>query len=156
MALALLLCAAFIASFALGLRGGPRSDEPALRPGAVADPAPHAGRVEVLNASGRGGVARGVTQRLREAGYDVVFFGNAGAALGDSTVVIARSGSDRVARAAARELEIARVVAQPDSTLFLDATVVLGVDWEPPAEPEEGAADEGWKSRLGRWLKPGR
>jgi hypothetical protein len=152
----LIACAAFIASFAFGLRGSgsERTVTPA-RPGSVADPAPREGRLEVLNASGRAGVARATTLRLRDAGYDVVFFGNASAALGDSTVVISRVTDDAVARHVARTLDITRVASQPDATLFLDATVVLGRDWHADDDGGAGAA-EGRMSRLKRWLTPGR
>lgn len=150
----LLIGAAFIASFALGLARG--AAPPATSPeGVLADPAPRTGRVEVLNASGKGGVARAVTQRLRDAGYDVVFYGNAREAHGDSTVVLDRSGEDHVARAVARELEIERVLTRVDSTLFLDATVVLGRDWSV-VEPVPPGREEGFGQRLRRWLTPGR
>lgn len=128
---ALLVCAAFIASFAFGLgRAGDRAGEVVLDPATeVPDAPPSAGRVEVLNASGRSGMARAVTQRLRTAGFDVVFFGNAPASVGDSTIVLDRSGDDAVARTIAEHLGIARVATIRDTALFLEATVVLGRDW---------------------------
>lgn len=130
-AVALLVCVAFIASFALGL--GRRADtaaEPVLESDMTALDAPAAaGRVEVLNGSGRSGMARAVTQRLRDAGFDVVYFGNAPGGGADSTTVYDRVGNDAVARAVADELAIGRIVADVDSTLFLEATVVLGRDW---------------------------
>jgi hypothetical protein len=155
-AVVLIACAAFVASFAFGLRAGGRAETRMPdRTGTVADPALRSGRVEVLNASGRGGVARATTLRLREAGYDVVFFGNASAALGDSTIVISRVADDAVARAVARSLEIARVTTLRDSALFLDATVVLGRDWQAGVEAHTDAR-ESWTRRLRRWLAPGR
>jgi hypothetical protein len=128
---ALLICAAFVASFAFGLgRSGTRDAGPALEPALnISDAPAAAGRVEVLNGSGRGGIARAVTHELRTAGYDVVYFGNAPASAGDSSVVIDRSGDDAIARAVAQHLGIASVRAEPDSTLFLEATVILGRDW---------------------------
>ncbi|HSJ08443.1 MAG TPA: LytR C-terminal domain-containing protein [Longimicrobiales bacterium] len=127
----LLVCAAFLASFIFGLRGGaapaPGIGEPA--PVTVQPPARAAGRVEVLNASGRGGQARAATDQLRSSGFDVVYFGNAPGAFGDSSVVIDRTGNDAVARAAARRLGISRVRTERDTTLYLDATVIVGVDW---------------------------
>ena len=128
--IALLVCVAFIASFAFGLgRSGPQSFDTAPDVHVVNVPAA-AGRVEVLNASGRSGMARAVTQRLRAAGFDVVFFGNAPASAGDSTVVIDRIGDDAIARAVGEHLGIARIVSQRDTTLYLDATVILGKDWQ--------------------------
>jgi hypothetical protein len=132
-AFALLACVAFIASFAFGLgRGGQGAGDPVLEPGMqVVDAPVAAGRVEVLNASGRSGMARAVTQRLRDAGFDVVYFGNAPASAGDSTIVLDRVGDDNVARAIARHLGIVRVATEPDTALYLEATVVLGKDWSP-------------------------
>ena len=130
-AAAVLVCVAFIASFALGIggRSNPTS-EPVLEPDMSTLDAPAAaGRVEVLNGSGRTGMARAVTQRLRDAGFDVVYFGNAPGGGMDSTTVFARVGDDAIARAVAEELAIDRVVTEVDSTLFLEATVVLGRDW---------------------------
>lgn len=87
------------------------------------------GRVEVLNASNEAGIARDATQRLRDAGFDVVHFGNAPESGVDSSVVYSRTADDAVARAVAQALGIARVVSQPDTTLYVDASVMLGTDW---------------------------
>ncbi|MBR9988386.1 MAG: LytR C-terminal domain-containing protein [Gemmatimonadetes bacterium] len=127
---ALLVCAAFVASFAFGLgRAGSTPD--AAEPGIQAVDIPvAAGRVEVLNGSGRAGMARAVTQRLRSAGFDVLFFGNAPASAGDSSTVIARSGNDAIARAVAGHLGITRITSEPDTDLHLDATVILGRDFQ--------------------------
>jgi hypothetical protein len=130
---ALLVCLAFVASFALGL-GRPGSADPlrtAPDPAAAPMQPPAAGRIEVLNGSGRSGMARAVTGRLRDAGYDVVYFGNAPAGAGDSSVVFARSTDDGIARAVGASLGIARVISRPDASLLLDATVVLGRDFSP-------------------------
>lgn len=131
---ALLVCIAFVASFGLGLGRGsapPPADLIGDNGLQVIDAPVAAGRVEVLNGSGRSGMARAVTGRLRAAGFDVVFFGNAPASAGDTTVVIDRIGDDAVARAVAEHLGIGRVISQPDTALYLDATVVLGTDWTP-------------------------
>lgn len=148
------VCAAFVLSFVLGLRGGadPSVDLPSDSV-AIEEPAPNAGRLEVLNASGRGGLARAATDRLRSGGFDVVYFGNAPASAGDSSAVIDRMGNDAVARAAARHLGIERVRSAQDTTLFLDATVIIGKDWPPLSERREND-EETWGARLKRWLSP--
>lgn len=93
-------------------------------------------RVEVLNGAGVPGLARSVTRQLRRQNFDVVYFGNAPAAL-DSSVVVDRAGNLDAARRVAEALGIRSLRSEPDPTLFLDATVVLGRDRAPPA----GAAD---------------
>lgn len=92
-------------------------------------------RVEVLNGAGRAGLARLATQELRGRGFDVVYFGNARAPAGDSSVVLARAGRPDQAREVAAALRIARVRSQPDTSLYLEVTVVLGRDWRPGEVP---------------------
>jgi hypothetical protein len=153
----LVVCLAFIASFGLGLRRGPAGDPPPpAEAGLITFDERPVGRVEVLNASGRAGLARTATAQLRDAGFDVVFYGNAAGFDGDSSVVIDRTGRDEVARAAGRRLGIGRVRSDRDTTLFLDATIVVGRDWAP--EPTEAPAltGDGWWGRVGRWLRPTR
>ncbi|HEX8694887.1 MAG TPA: LytR C-terminal domain-containing protein [Longimicrobium sp.] len=90
-------------------------------------------RVEVLNASGRPGLAREATRILRDRGFDVVSFGNARGFGPDTSQVLDRVGRMDAARQVADALAIRRVLARPDSNLYLDATVVLGRDWRQPA-----------------------
>lgn len=89
-------------------------------------------RIEVLNGAGVAGLARDATERLRGIGFDVVFFGNAGRFDHARSVVLDRAGDPARARAVAAALGIDSVASAVDSTLFLDATVVLGSDWPPP------------------------
>jgi LytR cell envelope-related transcriptional attenuator len=91
-------------------------------------------KVEVLNASGQRGLARRATFALRDAGFDVVRFAN-DPARRDSTLVLARSGNDGWAALVARALGGARVESRPDSSRYLDVTVLLGADWRPPSKP---------------------
>jgi hypothetical protein len=91
-------------------------------------------KVEVLNASGQRGLARRATFALRDAGFDVVRFAN-DPQRRDSTLVLARSGNDGWAALVARALGGARVESRPDSSRYLDVTVLLGADWRPPTKP---------------------
>ena len=93
-------------------------------------------RVEVLNGAGTAGLARDATHRLRAAGFDVVFFGNADHFDHAESVVVDRLGEIRRARGVAAALGIDSVVTAIDSTLMLEVTVVLGDDWPPP-RPEK-------------------
>jgi hypothetical protein len=92
-------------------------------------PADHPIIVEVLNGSGRDGLARLGARRLRRRGFDVVFFGNGPAV--DSTEVLARRGGDDNASRVARALGVGRVVTRRDSLLRVDVTVLLGPDFTP-------------------------
>lgn len=96
-------------------------------------------RVEVLNGGAFAGAARQATDTLRELGFDVVFFGNAGPPERDSSVVIDRTGAVERARGVADALNIRNVRTEPDSNLYLDVSVVLGKDWAPVAPPEPEA-----------------
>lgn len=129
---ALLMVAAFVVSFARGI-GRPGERVPAATgetAEAVIDPGTvQRGRIDVRNASNIPGVARDVMARLRDAGFDVVNFGNAD--LSDSSAVVDHVGGAAIAKAVAAELGIDRITTRIDSTLFLDATVILGVDWNP-------------------------
>lgn len=91
-------------------------------------------KVEVLNASGQRGLARRATFALRDAGFDVVRFAN-DPVHRDSTLVLSRSGRDDWAQLVARALGGARVESRPDTSRYLDATVLLGSDWRPPTKP---------------------
>ena len=89
--------------------------------------------VEVLNASGKPGLARVGTRLLRRAGIDVLSFGNAPEADGrlDSTRIVVRRGGSAVGKRIRAALGIGRVVVQPDSARLLDASVLLGADFAP-------------------------
>lgn len=110
-------------------------------------------RVEVLNAGGVSGQARAATDRLRELGFDVVTFGNAGTFDRELTAVVDRVGRPELARAVARVLDVETVLSEPDPNLFVDVTVLLGRDWvgDDVGEDAEGAADrEPWDPRA--WI----
>ena len=89
--------------------------------------------VEVLNASGKPGLAKTGTRVLREAGIDVVSFGISPAALGtlDTTRIVIRRRSAGAGDRIRRALGVGRVTVQPDSTKLLDASVLLGTDFAP-------------------------
>jgi hypothetical protein len=90
-------------------------------------------RVQVMNATTTTGLARRATRWLRDRGFDVVDVGSTRERL-DSSLVLDRSGHPDWARRAARAMGGARVEARPDSSRYLDLTVLIGRSWRPPAE----------------------
>lgn len=93
-------------------------------------------RVQVLNATTTRGLARRATELLRDRGFDVVDVGTTPARQrGDSTFVLDRSGHPDWAMRVAAAMGGARVIARPDSSRYLDVTVLVGAAWRPPAQP---------------------
>jgi hypothetical protein len=91
-------------------------------------------KVQVLNATRIRGLARRATMHLRDRGFDVVDVGTDPNAR-DSILVLDRSGHPEWAKLVARALGGGQVLARPDSSRYLDVTVLLGGSWRPPAEP---------------------
>lgn len=87
--------------------------------------------VEVLNGAGRRGVARAATRVLREAGFDVVYFGNVAQTVA-VTEALARRGDSALAARVARALGKSRVRVATDTLLRVDVTVLLGADYRAP------------------------
>jgi hypothetical protein len=129
---ALVLVAAFFVSFlrGVGWPSGSDADSGSTEASTVVPEEDRRGRVEVLNATTRPGLAADVTDRLRDAGFDVVHFGNA-ETVPDSSAVVDRIGNPDIVREVAGELGIERIRTNVDSTLYLDVTVILGIDFEP-------------------------
>lgn len=90
-------------------------------------------KVEVLNATNIPGLARKATMFLRDRGFDVVDIGNSSDKRA-TTLVLDRSGHPAWANLVGEALS-AKVEARPDSSRYLDVTVLLGEDWHPPALP---------------------
>jgi hypothetical protein len=91
-------------------------------------------RVEIINASRTRGLARRATRLLRDRGFDVVTFANSQTTQ-DCTVVLDRTNHLEWARLVGNALGGARVEARPDTSRYVDVTVVLGGTWRPPPQP---------------------
>jgi hypothetical protein len=91
-------------------------------------------KVEVVNATRTRGLGRRATLFLRDAGFDVVRV-TTDTARRDTTLVLDRSGHPDWATLVAKALGGARMQSRPDSSRYLDVTVLLGASWRPPAEP---------------------
>ena len=90
-------------------------------------------KVEVLNATQTKGLARKATVYLRDRGFDVVGSGNV-TDQRTNTVVYDRSAHPEWARLVGRAMN-APVIERPDTSRYLDVTVLLGADWRPPPLP---------------------
>jgi len=123
-----------LVSMFLGLRA-PRADDGwELVPVSIPRTGNDRIRVEVLNAAGISGLARETTEQLRATGFDVVFYGNAGGQSRDSSVVLDRGLNADAAARVAEALGITRIRLEPDTTLYLEATVILGTDFRAAVE----------------------
>lgn len=91
-------------------------------------------KVEVLNATRNRGLARRVTLYLRDRGFDVVAMGTSGR-MQSNTVVLDRSNHPEWAKVLGQVLRADTVQERPDTSRYLDATVLIGSDWAAPALP---------------------
>jgi hypothetical protein len=89
-------------------------------------------QIEVLNGCGVPGIATRFTNTLRINGFDVVDSGNFETFDVRETMVIDRSGNLEHARRIARALGISEknIIREVSPNFFLDATVVIGADYE--------------------------
>lgn len=129
-----LLLAAAVVTWRAASRAPVVVGGPALDAGEARAPRDVRIRVEVLNATRTRGLARRATRHLRDRGFDVVLFATA-AETRDSTVVIDRTGHPEWAALVAEALGGARIETVPDTSRYLDITVLVGASWRPPAEP---------------------
>ena len=113
-----------------------RSAAPNGRPDAPANAKAPPGiriKVEVLNATTTKGLARRATLFLRDRGFDVVAIGTAREQR-EASLVIDRSKHPAWAQLIANAMG-ATVTSRPDSSRYVDATVLVGSSWRPPSEP---------------------
>lgn len=90
-------------------------------------------KVEVLNATKVRGLARKATMFLRDRGFDVVAVGTTSEQR-SRTLVLDRSSHPEWATLVARAFG-ATTESRPDSSRYLDITVLIGADWRPPPLP---------------------
>lgn len=150
----LLAAGALIGSFLLEWRH-PRLETPEAASGFSGTPlgvAPDAElpriRVEVLNGAGAVGAAKQVADRLRLMGFDVVYAGNAPSFDVPRSYLIDRSGRAGLAAAVADSAGIDSLAVNLSPELHLDATLVLGADWELLFSRRDSAAAPGLIERI--------
>lgn len=92
-------------------------------------------KVEVLNGTDVSGLARRGMFAMRDAGFDVVSFGNT-KEKSDTTIVIDRTGHPDWAALAAKSLSgPVRITSEPDDSRYVDLSILLGSRWTPPSQP---------------------
>jgi hypothetical protein len=89
-------------------------------------------QLEVLNGCGVPGIATRFTAALRRYGFDVVESGNFDHFNMQETILISRNGDMDNARRVAQALGIPedRILLETSREYYLDATVVIGADYE--------------------------
>jgi hypothetical protein len=94
-------------------------------------------RVEVINTTKVHGLAHRATRYLRDQGFDVVGEGTVKVP-SDTTLVLDRTGHQAWASSIAHVLAATgapvRVESRPDSSRYVDVTVLLGALWRPPPQ----------------------
>jgi hypothetical protein len=103
---------------------------PASRPSYEIPGVAHPLKVEVLNGTGRTGLARAATRELRQQGFDVVFYGETPAPVTVSQV-IGRRVTAEAARPVAKALGMDSVRTLRDERRRVDVSVWLGPDYHP-------------------------
>jgi hypothetical protein len=91
--------------------------------------------VRVVNASGVRGLGRRATLLLRDFGYDVVDYDTDRNGEVAATDIIVHTGHEEWGRRVARALGTGTVSSRADTSRYVDLTVRLGRDWQPPPEP---------------------
>lgn len=89
-------------------------------------------RVRVLNTTSTRGLARRVTNFIRDLGYDVVDY-DTGRDKRAVTTIVVHTGHLDWAQRLARGLQVDSIETSPDSSRHVDLTVLVGTDWKAPA-----------------------
>lgn len=89
-------------------------------------------QIDVQNGTRTKGVAEKITEYLRKSGFDVVEMGNYTSQDIQKTLVIDRAGNMKNARIVASMLGIPEnnIIQQMNKNYFLDATIVIGKDYQ--------------------------
>ena len=93
-------------------------------------------RVRVVNATGINGLAKRATNDLRDRGFDVVDF-DAERKMKDyraTTLIQTHTGHADWSERVHRVFGVGTVESRPDSSRYIDLTVIIGSDWKPPAQ----------------------
>lgn len=89
-------------------------------------------QLEILNGCGERGIAARFTSTLRNFGFDVVETGNFDTFDLEESIVISRNGNMENAKRLAEAIGIPedRILVESSPDFYLDATLVIGLDFE--------------------------
>ena len=141
-----LTCAALV--YSLVARPGSAPDANPDRAASSSDLVGSVIQVEVRNAAGVNGLAATVMAYLRDEGFDVVDVGNHSSFDVQHTQVIDRTGDTESAKRVAQALGVDAEHVHEDiqTDLYLDASVLVGHDYDTLPPFREGASPEGMVS----------
>ncbi|MDD5067735.1 MAG: LCP family protein [bacterium] len=94
------------------------------------DFAPEEIKVQVLNGSGKSGVAKLVRDKLVRLGFNVVEFGNAPVQNHDSSIILNVSGNMKKAMRVSSSLHAGNVYTKINNFVLIDVTVIVGKDYD--------------------------
>ncbi len=117
---------------------GPANAEP--KPSGLVDSlarAPRGARIRlrVVNATDTRALARRATLFLRDLGYDVVEFDGDRRNTRATTLILAHASDTLWANRLQRAMNGSPLKSSPDSSHYVDFTVLLGRDWSPSIQP---------------------
>src|SRR6185503_13348446 len=92
-------------------------------------------RIELLNGSGRAGLAGELASYLRDGGFDVLEVSNADRSDYRNTLVVSRTESPQSGRIVAEYLGTRHLIQQVGTQEMIDVTVIVGRDARRWTEP---------------------
>lgn len=90
-------------------------------------------RVRVLNTTNTRGLARRATFALRDLGYDVVDFDSESSNRA-TTLILSHTARTDWAERLQRAIGTSAMESRADTSRFVDFTVLIGRDWQPPPQ----------------------
>ncbi len=87
-------------------------------------------KVQVLNGSGKGGIAKRIRDKLVRNGFNVIEFGNAETQNYENTLILDRTGNMRKSLKIAGILKCRNVFPKINKFIMIDVTVIVGKDYK--------------------------
>ncbi len=87
-------------------------------------------KVEVLNGTKTSKLAQKVTARLREAGFDVIYYGTYDSEINQTCIFDRKYPDLKAARMLAKEIGNPKVYFEADPDDLVDVTIIIGKDYK--------------------------